>query len=162
MRRNNGRVVLRGKEKGPVRVFDLRVRFGIPGMSDYEVFTRFVERGLLERGGEGGRWEIRVKRSDSLSSPVLFHQPEGRRGQPPRAPVRHLGPVRNNTCRHAIRRYGVLSTLSLAKNLIIKGMDRRNKAGVALHESSVHSDETETQGRSHANRTLRRRSASVS
>lgn len=54
MRRNNGRVVLRGKEKGPVRVFDLRVGFGIRGMSDCEVFTIFVERGLLERGGEGG------------------------------------------------------------------------------------------------------------
>lgn len=54
MRRNNGRVVLRGKEKGPVRVFDLRVRFGIREMSDCEVFTIFVERGLLERGGEGG------------------------------------------------------------------------------------------------------------
>jgi len=33
------------------------------------------------------------------------------------------------------------SALSLAKNLIIKDMDRRNKAGVVLHESSVHSDE---------------------
>ena len=95
------------KKKGRCACLIWGCVFGKSGVGDGRLFVRFL-RAVGERGRER-RWEIRVKRSDSLSSPVLFHQPEGRREQPPRAPVRHLGPARNNTCPQTIRCYGILS-----------------------------------------------------
>ena len=53
---------------------------------------------------------------------------------------------RSGTTR-ALRRSDVISQRSFEKILLIKRMDRWNKASVALHESDVHCDETETQER---------------
>jgi len=58
------------KKKGPVRVFDLRVRFGKVWYEWRSIVMEFWWN--WERGG---RWEIRIKRSDSLSSPFSSTQP---------------------------------------------------------------------------------------
>ena len=51
---------------------------------------------LGRRREGGGDWRY-VRAEAAIHSLVLLHPTEGRR-EPPRAPVRHLGPARNNTC----------------------------------------------------------------